>query len=220
MVKPTFYWKPSCTTCRNARGYLDKLGIQVEERDINKTPPSREFLEAHVDEQRFLDFVSKRSPVFKERPLPRSKKEAIDLMTKQGGGGQASKFDELAFYSEHFDTVEINTTFYGQPKPEIAKSWAKRTPPTSEFSLKLYRKFTHPALSEKATGKSDVRTNVPGVPRLDIPEIDAFRQGIEPLAKEGKIGALLAQFPPSFKQSQQSLEYLDALLARFHDYPV
>jgi arsenate reductase len=83
MVKPTFYWKPSCTTCRNARGYLDKLGIQVEERDINKTPPSREFLEAHVDERRFLDFVSKRSPVFKERPLPSSKKEAIDLMTGQ-----------------------------------------------------------------------------------------------------------------------------------------
>jgi uncharacterized protein YecE (DUF72 family) len=138
----------------------------------------------------------------------------------QGGGGHASTFDELAFYSEHFDTVEINTTFYGQPKPEIAKSWAKRTPPTFEFSLKLYQKFTHPAMYEKATGKSDVRTNVPGVPRLDIPEIDAFRQGIEPLATEGKIGALLAQFPPSFKQSQQSLEYLDALLARFHDYPV
>jgi Spx/MgsR family transcriptional regulator len=83
MVKATFYWKPSCTTCRNARGYLDTLGIQVEERDINKTPPSREFLEAHVDEQRFLDFISKRSPVFKERPLPTSKKEAIDLMTEQ-----------------------------------------------------------------------------------------------------------------------------------------
>jgi arsenate reductase-like glutaredoxin family protein len=33
-----------------------------------------------VDPGRFLDFVSLRSPVFKERPLPRSKKEAIDLM--------------------------------------------------------------------------------------------------------------------------------------------
>jgi arsenate reductase-like glutaredoxin family protein len=52
----------------------------VEQVDINKTPPSREFLEKHVDATRFLDFVSTRSPVFKERPLPRSKKEAIDLM--------------------------------------------------------------------------------------------------------------------------------------------
>ena len=48
--------------------------------DINKTPPSREFLEKHIDKERFLDFVSTRSPVFKERPLPKSKKEAIDLM--------------------------------------------------------------------------------------------------------------------------------------------
>jgi arsenate reductase-like glutaredoxin family protein len=48
--------------------------------DINRRPPSRAFLEAHVDAKRFMDFVSTRSPVFKERPLPRSKKEAIDLM--------------------------------------------------------------------------------------------------------------------------------------------
>ena len=48
--------------------------------DINKEPPSREFLEKHIDPERFLDFVSTRSPVFKQRPLPKSKKEAIALM--------------------------------------------------------------------------------------------------------------------------------------------
>ena len=52
----------------------------MEQIDINKTPPDRAFLEKHVDPARFLDFVSTRSPVFKERPLPRSKKEAIDMM--------------------------------------------------------------------------------------------------------------------------------------------
>jgi arsenate reductase-like glutaredoxin family protein len=52
----------------------------VDEVDINKEPPSREFLEQHIDPDRFLDFVSTRSPVFKERPLPKSKKEAIALM--------------------------------------------------------------------------------------------------------------------------------------------
>jgi arsenate reductase-like glutaredoxin family protein len=55
----------------------------VEERDINRNPPSRDFLDKHVDDRRFLDYVSTRSPVFKERPLPRSKKEAIGLMTAQ-----------------------------------------------------------------------------------------------------------------------------------------
>lgn len=57
--------------------------MDVDERDINRDPPSREFLEKHVDKDRFLDFVSTRSPVFKQRPLPRSKKEAIDLMMSQ-----------------------------------------------------------------------------------------------------------------------------------------
>jgi len=56
--------------------------VDVEERDIVRDPPSPEFLEKHVDADRFLDFISKRSPVFRERPLPRSKKEAIDLMLK------------------------------------------------------------------------------------------------------------------------------------------
>jgi arsenate reductase len=83
MAKPTFYWKPTCTTCRNAKDYLERIGIDVEERDINKAPPSREFLEKHVDESRFLDFLSRRSPVFKQRPLPESKEAAIDLMTEQ-----------------------------------------------------------------------------------------------------------------------------------------
>jgi arsenate reductase len=52
----------------------------VNEIDINKEPPSREFLEKHIEADHFLDYVSTRSPVWKERPLPKSKKEAIDLM--------------------------------------------------------------------------------------------------------------------------------------------
>jgi arsenate reductase (glutaredoxin) len=55
----------------------------VEERDINRTPPDRAFLEKHISNDNFLDFVSRRSPVFKQRPLPKSKKEAIDLMMQQ-----------------------------------------------------------------------------------------------------------------------------------------
>ena len=54
--------------------------MDVREIDINKEPPSREFLEKHIAPDRFLDFVSTRSPVFKARPLPASKQEAIALM--------------------------------------------------------------------------------------------------------------------------------------------
>lgn len=55
----------------------------MDERDINRNPPTREFLEQHIDKENFLAFVSTRSPVFKTRPLPRSRKEAIDMMMAQ-----------------------------------------------------------------------------------------------------------------------------------------
>jgi len=121
-------------------------------------------------------------------------------------GAARPKFDELAYYAEHFDTVEINTTFYGQPRASVAETWAHRTPPGFEFSLKLFRGLTH--------------ADNPGVSPLDLEAIDEYRRGIEPLATAGKIGALLAQFPPSFKQTAESQSYLDALLGRFRDYPV
>lgn len=125
---------------------------------------------------------------------------------RRGKGSVKPKFDELAYYAEHFDTVEVNTTFYGQPKTAVARTWSERTPAGFEFSLKLYRKMTH--------------GDVPGVPPLDHEAIDEYRRGIEPLAVAGKIGALLAQFPPSFKQTSESQSYLDALLQRFRDYPI
>jgi arsenate reductase-like glutaredoxin family protein len=62
---------------------LARRGIEVDERDIIRDPPTRGFLEQHIGNENFLDFVSRRSPVFKERPLPRTKREAIDLMMKQ-----------------------------------------------------------------------------------------------------------------------------------------
>ena len=125
---------------------------------------------------------------------------------RRRGGGAKPKFDELAYYAAHFDTVEVNTTFYGQPKAAVAQAWADRTPRGFEFSLKLYRKLTH--------------ADIPGVPPFDLDAIDAYRLGIEPLAAGGRIGALLAQFPPSFRQTPESQGYLDALLRRFRDYPM
>lgn len=140
--------------------------------------------------------------------------------SKRAGTDQ---FDELRFYAEHFDTVEVNTTFYGQPRAEVTRGWAERTPAGFDFSLKLYQKFTHPKMFREAALRS-----APGSegPLLDLlthvtqPDIDDFRFGIEPLASAGKVGALLAQFPPSFKDSPSAREYLGQLLRAFGDYPV
>jgi uncharacterized protein YecE (DUF72 family) len=49
--------------------------------------------------------------------------------------GRAKTFDELSFYAEHFDTVEVNSTFYGQPRPAVSRTWAERTPAGFEFSV-------------------------------------------------------------------------------------
>jgi uncharacterized protein YecE (DUF72 family) len=132
-------------------------------------------------------------------------------------------FDELRFYAEHFDTVEVNTTFYGQPRAEVTRSWAARTPPAFEFSVKLYQKFTHPKMFKDAALKA-----APGATGslLDVlaqvtpSDLDDFKSGIDPLASSGKLGALLAQFPPSFKNDEASRDYLSHLLRAFADYPM
>src|SRR5206468_12362423 len=51
-------------------------------------------------------------------------------------------------------------------------------------------------------------------------DLDEFRRGIDPLCAAGKLGALLAQFPPSFKDSPPARDYLAWLLRAFTDYPV
>ena len=135
-------------------------------------------------------------------------------------------FDELDFYAEHFDTVEVNSAFYGQPRVEVSRAWAERTPRGFEFSVKLYQKFTHPgmfkervvsSLPEGAREESDAIT---ALVRPNLADLDEFRRGIEPLASGGKLGALLAQFPASFKDSPAARESLAELLRAFRDYPV
>jgi len=138
--------------------------------------------------------------------------------------GRAKGFDELTFYAEHFNTVEVNSTFYGQPRADVSRAWAQRTGRDFEFSIKLYQKFTHPKMF-----KETFTRGVPGngkkedalldaLARPNQSDLDAFRAGIDPLASAGKLGALLAQFPPSFKYSLASRDYLQWLLQAFRDY--
>jgi uncharacterized protein YecE (DUF72 family) len=132
-------------------------------------------------------------------------------------------FDELRFYAEHFDTVEVNTTFYGQPRADVTGDWVARTPPQFTFALKLYQKFTHPTMFREAALKAAPASEGP---LLDLlaevtrSDIDEFRAGIDPMARAGKVGALLAQFPSSFKSTPPARDYLAQLLRLFGEYPV
>ena len=121
----------------------------------------------------------------------------------------------LELVSRCFDVVEINTSFYGHIKPEIAKLWAKIVSdnnPDFLFTAKLHRSFTHSPLSTiEPTSAVSIKPN-------DEDERLA-REGLEALAATGKFGALLIQFPVSFKNTALNREYLETLLRQFIEYP-
>jgi uncharacterized protein YecE (DUF72 family) len=114
-----------------------------------------------------------------------------------------SKFDHLAYLSSFFDTIEINSPFYRIPPPTHAKSWIRRVSdnPDFRFTTKVFRGFTH----EKATLADD--------------DVKAFRNYLDPLEGAGRLGAILLQFPWSFKDTPESREKLEALFRAFADYP-
>ena len=120
----------------------------------------------------------------------------------------------------------MNSTFYGQPRAEITRKWVQRTPADFEFSVKLFQKFTHPRMfKERMAGglPAEARADAALVDALARPndaDLDEFRRGIDPLASSGRLGALLAQFPPSFKSDPASCDYLTSLLRALSGYTV
>ena len=115
-----------------------------------------------------------------------------------------AKFDPLEYLSRFFDTIEINSSFYRPFTPPTAKSWAQRVAAAKEFlfTAKLHRVFTHER--GKATEADE----------------KAVREGFDELSSAGKLGAVLLQFPWSFKNTDEDRVYLAKLLDRFKDYPL
>ncbi len=112
-------------------------------------------------------------------------------------------FDELAYIAQYFDAVEINTSYYGPPRPATAKKWLESVGAnnTFKFSAKLFHSFTH----ERSPALNDEKE---------------FKEGIAPLFEAERFGALLVQFPWSFKSSPENREYLIDLQKRFREYPL
>ena len=130
-------------------------------------------------------------------------------------GMQRRKQHPLEYLARCFDVVEINTSFYGHIKPELAKLWVRKAAavnPSFVFTAKLHQSFTHSPLAVmEPTSAASIRPN-------DEDEMLA-RQGLDALASTGKLGALLIQFPVSFKNTSLNREYLDNLLRQFIEYP-
>jgi len=119
------------------------------------------------------------------------------------------KINELEYYSQFFNTVEINSSFYRPPNPGYVYNWARRVPKDFLFTVKLWQKFTHPKMYKEATGEEAA---------ISLQDVDVFKSSIEPLVRYGKLGALLAQFPPSFKNDNHGKQILIAVIKTFGQY--
>jgi uncharacterized protein YecE (DUF72 family) len=120
----------------------------------------------------------------------------------------------LEYLAQFFNLVEINTSFYGHIKPVLGRAWcgAVARNPDFVFTAKLNRAFTHSPIAE--VEPTSAKTIRPG----PTDEKDA-KAGFDSLASERRLGAILAQFPISFKYSEENQVYVDQLVSRFRDYP-
>ena len=125
------------------------------------------------------------------------------------------KIHAVEFLARFFDVIEINTSFYGHIRPELGRLWchkAKAVNPNFIFTAKLHRSFTHSPLAVmEPTSAASIRPN-------DEDERLA-REGLASLAAENMLGALLIQFPVSFKNTSLNRDYLEQLLRQFIEYP-
>src|SRR5690606_12555605 len=93
-------------------------------------------------------------------------------------------FDPVRYLAGYIDLIEISSTFYRPPRSAVAEKWAARVRDLDHFryTAKLWRRFTHERTEAWTHG-----------------EVRSVRNGFHPLHQAGKLGAVLIQFPWSFK---------------------
>jgi len=108
--------------------------------------------------------------------------------------------DMLGFYSRHFRTVEVNSTYYRIPPPRVLEQMERKTPPGFDFIVKLNKAMTHEGSESQEL-------------------YDRFLSILEPLEKAGKLGGVLAQFPWGFRMSEENLTHLGRMRDPFGRIP-
>lgn len=110
-------------------------------------------------------------------------------------------FHAATYLAQFFDTIEINSTFYNPPSPETVRGWVRRIEHNKDFlfTAKLWQRFTH----QRDASLEDEKK---------------FKQALKPLADAGRLGAILMQFPWSFKNTREEREYLAGLSVQFGEF--
>jgi uncharacterized protein YecE (DUF72 family) len=126
--------------------------------------------------------------------------------------------DRLRYYATQFDTVEVDSTFYGLPTPDTARLWAERTPPGFVFHIKAFAMLTrHGVRPEQLPGplRSSYDLELDRRGRVLHPSVGLrrevfglFADALEPLRAEDKLGLVLLQFPPYFVANESNRDYI------------
>ncbi len=134
----------------------------------------------------------------------------------------------MRFYAEHFDTVEVDSTFYALPSERNAELWAERTPAGFVFHIKAFALLTtHAAETARLPRafKDLLTAEELSKPRLFRPgeevrgvAFQMFANALGPLRRAGKLGFLLFQFPPWFTATRGNARYIEECRARLPDY--
>jgi uncharacterized protein YecE (DUF72 family) len=123
--------------------------------------------------------------------------------------GVSSAEQRLRYYAARFDAVEVDSAFYGIPKPEYAVNWVKRTPPGFTFHVKAYGMMTGHEVDERALhpelADGGYNYEITSRGRVRAPEqrmvdrsFELFLESIQPLVEGDKMGGVLMQYPPWF----------------------
>lgn len=115
----------------------------------------------------------------------------------------------LEFYAQDFRASEINYTYYRLPSARTLAAMARKVPDDFIFTVKASKELTH----ERDEPESRDGGGTPENFRL-------FREALQPLIDERKFGAVLAQFPNSFKPTPENRDYLTTFRERMGDLPV
>jgi uncharacterized protein YecE (DUF72 family) len=135
--------------------------------------------------------------------------------------------DRLPYYAEHFDAVEVNSTFYAVPAAKSVAGWVGATPEDFTFDLKLHRLLSRHA-AELKTLPPELRERAETTPRgrviltdaLQDALADAVLEAVEPLRAADRLSTFLLQLSPAFKPGEHDLDELAPLLDRLAPVPV